>query len=180
MTHATILVLILNARMTPLVTEASYSPFGNYSFFAQDTYDFYGSSNSFILQGRAGSNENYFGLGLSNYSSAAGDDGAWTLHNTFGIRLYPKATWRIEGTLRFRVIADEGHNNSLRFFEKSISLYKDFHDFRTRFSFRSRSGSEDFFFIVTLKVNEPRKEDLEEKSREYWRPWREDGAARDY
>lgn len=168
-------------RMSPLITEVSYSPSAYSNLFAQDTYDFHGSSNSFILQGRAGTKENYFGLGLSNYSSAAGDDGAWIFHNAFGIRFYPKATWRIEGILRFRTIADEGHNNSLRFFEKTVSLYKDFHDFRTRLSFRSRAGGvKDFFFIVTLKMNDPKKEDLEEKSREYWRPWREEGAARDY
>jgi hypothetical protein len=38
----------------------------------------------------------------------------------------------------------------------------------------------DVFFIVTLKMNEPQKEDLEQKAKEYWRPWREDGADRDY
>lgn len=168
-------------RIQPLVTEISYSPSAYSNFFAQDTYDFHGSSNSFIMQGRIGNRENYFGLGLSNYSSAGGDDGAWIFHNTFGIKFYPKATWRLEGILRMRTVADEGHNNSLRFFEKTVSLYKDFHDFRTRLSFRSRPGGvKDVFFIVTLKMNEPQKEDLEQKAKEYWRPWREDGADRDY
>lgn len=168
-------------RMTPLVAELSYSPSDKYNIFIQDTYDFYGSTNSFIMQGRAGNNENYYGLGISKYSEAADDDGAWLFHNTFGLKLYPTATWRLEGILRIRAVAAKGSSDSLNFFEKTLTLHKDFHDFRTRLSFRSRPGGvKDVFFIISLKMNEAHKEDLEEKAREYWRPWREPGAARDY
>ena len=34
--------------------------------------------------------------------------------------------------------------------------------------------------IRKFKAEMPKKEDLEQKAKEYWRPWREDGADRDY
>lgn len=167
-------------RLSPLISEISYSPKNDLGFYAQNTYDFHGSSNSFILQVNAGTADNYIGMGVSNYSTDAGDDGAWIIHNNFGFKPFPESKWKAEVTLRYRAVVGHGKKDSFSFFEKSFAVYKEFHDFKTRFNFRMRPSGNDFFFLISLKMNAPAKENLEEKSREYWRPWREQGAVRDY
>ena len=166
-------------RLSPLITEAYYSPRPSLDLYAQDTYGFTGSSNSFVLQATAGGKEQYIGLGVANYSN---DARAWVVSNSFGFRPGARSPWRAELVLRYRAVVSADGLEAFRFFEKSVTLYRDFHDFRTRWDFRSRSGGvKEFFFLVSLKVNDKaHRDDLDEKSRQFWRPWRQEGAARDY
>ncbi len=165
-------------RLQPLITELYYSPRPSLDLYVQDSYAFHGSSGSFVAQLTAGGKENYFGAGVANYSN---DAEAWVISNTFGFRPWKASPWRAEAVLRYRAVVSGGGLEEFRFFEKALTLYRDFHDFRTRWNFRVRSGGvKEFFFYVTLKMNDPQRYDsLEEKSRQFWHPWRPEGEVRD-
>jgi len=166
-------------RLAPITGEVYYAPRPNVDIFVSETYSLSGGSRSFVAQMNVGGKENYFGGGISNYSTAPRD---WIVSNTVGFRPWRGSGWRAEGVLRYRLLAEGGLNFSdFKFFEKGITLYRDFHDFRTRWDFRERAGGvREFFFYANLKISEPaRKDDLEEKSREYWHPWRKEGELRD-
>lgn len=166
-------------RLTPLITEAYYAPRPSLEIYLQDSYSFNSSSGSFVAQVTAGGSETYLGAGLANYST---DPRAWVVGNTFGFRPWAGSRWRAEAVLRYRAVVSASGVEEFTFFEKALTLYRDFHDFRTRWDFKERAGGvKEFFFFVTLKMNDPsRKDDLEEKSRRFWRPWRQEGAQRDY
>lgn len=166
-------------RLAPITAEAYYAPRPGMDIFATETYSLAGGTKSFVTQVNFGDKENYFGFGVANYST---DARAWILNNMLGFRPGKTSEWRLELALRYRMINDGGLNFSeVNFFEKAVTLYKDFHDFRTRWNFRERSGGvREFFFYLNLKISEPaRKDGLEEKSREYWHPWRAEGELRD-
>ncbi len=166
-------------RLAPVTGEVFYAPRAGLDVYAEDSYSFAEGNKSFVTQVNIGGQENYIGGGIANYST---DPRAWIVSNTFGFRPWRMAGWRAEAVLRYR-LSSEGHLrfSEIRFFEKGLTMYKDFHDFRTKWDFRERSGGvKEFFFYVSLKMNEPsRKDDLEEKSREYWHPWRKPGEVRD-
>lgn len=166
-------------RLAPVTAEAYYAPRAGIDIFATETYSLAGGTNSFVSQINIGGKEDYFGFGVANYST---DKRAWILNHTLGFRPGKTSEWRVELALRYRVLNDGGLNFSeANFFEKAVTLYKDFHDFRTRWNFRERSGGvREFFFYLNLKISEPaRKDDLEEKSRQFWHPWRQQGELRD-
>jgi hypothetical protein len=166
-------------RLAPLTGEVYYAPHAGVDMFATETYSLTGGTKSFVTQVNVGNTEDYFGFGIANYSS---DPKAWVFSNTVGFRPWQGSGWRAEVALRYRVLSDGGLNFSdLHFFDKEVALYRDFHDFRTRWNFRERSGGvREFFFYLNLKISEPaRKDELEEKSREYWHPWRQEGELRD-
>lgn len=166
-------------RLQPIIAEAYYAPRPLMDVFASETYSIYTGTRSFVAQMDFGDKENYLGGGIANYSS---DKKAWILSNTLGIKPWRGSTWRIEAVLRYRLVSEGGLNFSdTSFFEKSFILYKDFHDFHTRWDFKERAGGvKEFFFYVSLKVNDKaHKDDMEEQSREYWHPWRKQGDERD-
>ncbi len=166
-------------RVAPIIAEGYYAPRPGIDIFATETYSLVGGSRSIVSQVNFGDKENYFGFGVANYST---DKRAWVLNNMLGFRPGKNSAWRLELALRFRMLNDGGLNFSeVNFFEKAVTLYRDFHDFRTRWNFRERSGGvREFFFYLNLKISEPaRKDDLEEKSRAYWHPWRAEGELRD-
>ena len=166
-------------RLAPITAEAYYAPRAGIDVFATETYSLAGGSKSFVSQVNFGGKEDYFGFGVANYST---DPRGWVLNNTLGFRPGKTSAWRLELALRYRMLNDGGLNFSeINFFEKAVTLYKDFHDFRTRWNYRERSGGvREFFFYLNLKISEPsRKDDLEEKSREFWHPWRAEGELRD-
>lgn len=167
------------SRLTPLITEVYYAPRPTLDLYAQNTYSFSSGNKAFVGQVTAGGKEIYAGAGLANYST---DAEAWIVSNTFGFRPWRGSKWRAEAVLRYRAVPHGfGHFDTFKFFEKAVTLHRDFHDFRTRWDFRVRSGGvNEFFFFVNLKMNDPvRYDSLEEKSRRFWRPWRQEGAVRD-
>lgn len=166
-------------RMAPLTAEVYYAPRPSLDIYAEDSYRFASGNQSFVLQANFGGKENYFGAGIANYST---DSQAWVLSNTFGFRPWRSSKWRAEAVMRYRLVPDGVTGfQSFRFFEKALTLYRDFHDFRTRWDFRVRSGGvNEFFFFANLKFNDPvRRDTLDEKSREFWHPWRKEGDVRD-
>lgn len=166
-------------RLTPLITEVYYAPRATLDLYAQNSYSFARGNEAFVAQATAGGKEAYFGVGAANYNT---DSEAWILSNTFGFRPWRTSKWRAEAVLRYRAVPRGlGKFETFKFFEKAVSLYRDFHDFRTRWDFRVRSGGvNEFFFFVNLKMNDPvRYDSLEEKSRRFWHPWRREGAVRD-
>lgn len=166
-------------RLGPMTAEVYYAPRPTLDLYAEDSYSFLSGNRSFVTQATFGGGERYFGAGVANYST---DKEAWVLNNTFGFRPWRNSKWRAEAVLRYRLVPDGATKlESFRFFEKALTLYRDFHDFRTRWDFRERSGGvKEFFFFVNLKMNDPvRYDSLEEKSREFWHPWRKEGAVRD-
>ena len=166
-------------RLAPVRGEVFYAPRAGVDLYAEDSYSFAEGNKSFVAQANFGGPENYIGGGVANYSN---DPRAWVVSNTFGFRPWKNSGWRAETVLRYRFMSLGNFKyGDLRFFEKGITLYRDFHDFRTKWDFRERSGGvKEFFFYVSLKMNEPaKKDDLEEKSRQYWRPWRKEGEVRD-
>lgn len=168
-----------NRRLQPITAELYYSPRPDLDIFATETYSVYSGTRSFVAQANYGNAVNYVGGGIANYST---DGRSWVISNTFGFRPRASSSWRLEGVLRYRLMLDGGLNaGDVRFFEKALTLYKDFHDFHTKLDFRERSGGvKEIFFYVNLKMNAPvPKDNLEEKSREYWHPWRKEGEERD-
>jgi lipopolysaccharide assembly outer membrane protein LptD (OstA) len=166
-------------RLQPITAEVYYSPRQLMDIFATETYSVHSGTRSFVAQMNFGDKVNYLGGGIANYSN---DPRAWIISNTLGLRPWRGSSWRIEAVLRYRLVSEGGLDVSdFRFFEKSLILYKDFHDFHTRWDFMERSGGvKEFRFYINLKMNDPsRKDDLEEKSREYWHPWRKEGDERD-
>lgn len=169
----------LTKRLAPLFAEVYYAPRPDVDIFVTENYSLHGGSNSFVAQVNVGGKENYIGGGVANYSTSPR---AWVVSNTFGFRPWRGSFWRAEAVLRYRLMSEGGLNFSeIKFFEKGLVLYRDFHDFRTRWDFKVRSGGvKEFFFFVNLKMNDPARYDsLEEKSRAYWHPWRKEGEVRD-
>lgn len=166
-------------RLAPLIGEVYYAPRPFLDLYLAETYSLYGGTRSFVAQVYVGDKETYVSGGIANYSSAPH---AWVLSNTLGFRPSRGSPWRAETVLRFRLTSAGGLNfSNIMFFEKGVTLYRDFHDFRTRYNFKERSGGvREFFFYVTLKFNDPaRKDDLDERAREFWHPWRQEGEVRD-
>ncbi|MBI5744986.1 MAG: LPS-assembly protein LptD [Elusimicrobia bacterium] len=166
-------------RLAPVTGEVFYAPRPGVDLYVEDSYSFHTGNQRFVTQANLGGPDNYIGGGAANYSN---DPKAWIVSNTLGFRPWKNSGWRAETVVRYRFMS-RGHfqYNDLRFFEKGITLYRDFHDFRTKWDFRERTGGvKEFFFYISLKTNDPApKDDLEEKSREYWRPWRKEGEVRD-
>ena len=166
-------------RMTPVVAEVYYAPRPGLDIYTEDSYRLGEGNKSFVSQVNVGGGDNYVGGGVANYVT---DPNAWVISNTFGFRPWKESGWRAEAVLRYRIYAWGNFRfGDLRFFEKGLTLYRDFHDFHTKWELKERSGGvKEFFFYLSLKMNDPaRKDDLEEKSREFWRPWRKEGEVRD-
>jgi hypothetical protein len=166
-------------RLSPLIAEAYYSPRPTLDLYAQNSYSFATGNQGFVGQATVGGAESYFSAGVANYST---DPEAWVVSNTLGFKPWRTSKWRAEAVLRYRLVPDGlGKFEAFRFFEKAVTLFRDFHDFRTSWDFRVRAGGvKEFFFFVNLKMNDPdRYDSLEEKSRQYWHPWRRSDAVRD-
>jgi len=172
-------VASFSRRLAPITGEIYYGPRPFMEIYLSETYSIYSGTRSFVAQVNIGDKENYIGGGIANYSNAPR---GWVVSNTLGFRPWKGSRWRAETVLRSRLVSEGGFKfGDIKLFEKGLTLYRDFHDFYTRWNFRERSGGvREFFFYVTLKMNAPKRvDDLEKKSREFWHPWRADGAVRD-
>ncbi|MBI4656839.1 MAG: LPS-assembly protein LptD [Elusimicrobia bacterium] len=164
-------------RFSPITLDVSYAPSSNLNLYVQDVYDIASGNESFISQVMTGDDENYFGLGISNYAAVRRE---YLFHQTFGIKP-GKISWRMEAILRYKMqIEDDMDFKGLSFFEKSLLLYKDFHDFRTKWRLTFRPGVKEFFFMVNLKINDrQRRSAIGAESDGFWHPWRKEDEERD-
>lgn len=165
-------------RLSTMTVEYYNAPRPDLEIYLQDSYSFAEGHRSVVAQVNSGGEENYLGLGVAGYSSMPH---TLIFNQALGFKLPWAGTWRAEAVLRYQLTHDKGLNfTGFYFFEKGLVLYKDFHDFRTRWDFRTRKGVKEFSFLISLKMNDPARRDaLEETSRNYWHPWRKPGQIRD-
>ncbi|MCX5784915.1 MAG: hypothetical protein NTX59_04435 [Elusimicrobia bacterium] len=169
---------VFSQRLSPLISELYYSPRQGLDIYLEDSYIFGNGNRSFIAQINVGDEKNYSHSGLANYNS---DPSVYILNQTFGFKPRPDSSWRVEGVLRFKTVpAGFIRFSEFIFFEKSLIVYKDFHDFRTKWEVRTRTGAKEFYFLISLKMNDhAAKDDLDADSRKFWHPWRKEGEVRD-
>ncbi|HAF95020.1 MAG: hypothetical protein A2021_03995 [Elusimicrobia bacterium GWF2_52_66] len=165
-------------RMSPLTSELYYSPSKSLEVFFADSYQFARGNQSCVAQVNVGDLINYTRSGIANYNS---EPNVYVFNQGFGFRPRASSSWRIEGAMRVKAVAAGFMKFSeLTFFEKSVILYKDFHDFKTMWTVRLRPGVRDFHFLINFRMNAPAvKDDLDEDSKKFWHPWRKEGEARD-
>lgn len=164
-------------RLSTMTVELVYEPKPGVSFILQDDYSFTDGHRAVIAQADFTVERNSVGLGVAKYA----DSPEYLVSNTIGVRPGWRG-WSADLTLRYRLTpADRLGVDKFSFFEKSASLYKEFHDFRSTWNFRSRPGGvKEFFFLITMKINDaPRNEPLDEESRRFWTHWRKPGQIRD-
>ena len=165
-------------RLSTVTAEFYHAPRKNLDIYLQDSYRFGDGNKSFVAQVYSGDEKTYLGTGFAYYSSLPD---AYVVNQILGFRAPGAKTWRAEGVLRFQTgDFSTRRDRRVKIFEKGLVLYKDFHDFHTTWSFKIRRGVNEFFFLISLKMNDPgRRDPFEDASRNDWHPWRKDGAVRD-
>ena len=164
-------------RLSTMTAELVYEPKPGVSFILQDNYSFTEGHRAVIAQADFSVDKNSVGLGVAKY----GDSPEYVVNHTIGIRPGWRG-WSADLILRYRLtLADRVGVDKFSFFEKSVTLYKEFHDFRSTWDLRFRPGGvKEFFFLVSMKINDaPRNEPLDEESRRFWTHWRKPGQIRD-
>ncbi|MEF3280974.1 MAG: hypothetical protein K6357_08440 [Elusimicrobiota bacterium] len=162
-------------RFSPFSFEF-YKKFSNYEIYFKDDYDINKGNKSFITQLSSDYDKNYLNIGFANYAS---NRERFIISNTIGYYPSPQKGWYGEFTLRYYV--DFSKDMGVKFFEKSFIINKEFHDFRAKFLFRNRKDVNEFFFYVTMKMNDPyRKNNIDREIDEFFKPWRKFDEERDY
>lgn len=162
-------------RLYPLTFEL-YKQMKGFEFYLSESYSLDEGNKNFITQLNSGDDKNYFNVGLANYGDRKS---RYIFSNGIGFVPPIAKDWRMELTLRYW-LDFEDELGGLRFYEKAAVLYKDFHDFRTRFNLRIRKDVKEFFFYVTLKMNDPyRRDEIDRRADYFWRPWRKEGEFRE-
>jgi hypothetical protein len=165
-------------RLSTVTFEYYHAPRKNLDIYLQDSFRFGDGNRSFVAQVYSGDEKTYMGAGFAYYANMPN---VYVLNQVMGFKVPWFQSWRAEGVLRYELGDFTTHGNKrLKFFEKGVILYKDFHDFQTTWNFKVRRGVNEFFFLVSLKMNDPGKRDaFEDASRNDWHPWRKEGALRD-
>lgn len=169
-------------RFAPVTGEISYTPNPNLNVFVRDVYDLEGGNQSFFIQADLGDPmSNHMGLGISYNSSRPLE---YTLNQTMSLypcKSAPSCSWHIDAVLMSVVTRESGIKlGKMMVFGKSLVLYKDFHDFRTSWSFIERPEVKEFLFTIDLKMGDaPRKRLQNPDSDRFWHPWRKEGEVRD-
>ncbi len=153
-----------------------YKSFYNYEVYLKEVFNLDGGHKAFISQLNSNYEKNYLNIGFSNFSS---NTDRFIISNTLGYYPSKKGGWYGEFVLRYYV--DFSKDMKLNFYEKGIILNKEFHDFRTRFLFRKRLNTNEFFIYITMKMNDPyRKNEIDREVDEFFKPWRRFEEERDY
>lgn len=161
-------------RLQPLSFEY-YKNYTNYELYFKEVYDINEGHKSFITQMNSYNDRNYLNVGFANYSTNKEEI---LISNTFGYLPSKKLGWFGEFVIRYSIDITD---SELNFFDKEVIIYKDFHDFRSKFMFRIRKDVKEFFFYITMKMNDPyRKDKIDRQVDEYFKPWRKFDEERDY
>lgn len=164
-------------RLQPIFGQVGVNPNDRMSLFGRVDYTSGEGIQAVLVQSTFGlPKSNNYTLGFTNYKSAPS---SYYVTQTFGI--YPKnATWAMDVTLGSLVRCQGFAFDDLRLFNRSFTFYKDFHDFKTLWTYRARTGSQEFAFNVMLKFNEYQTRPVSDRETEqFWRPWRTDPDSRD-
>lgn len=162
-------------RFSPISLEY-YKKLSNYEIYLKDDYSITKGNKSIIAQINSEYYNNYLNIGVANYSSKSE---RIIFSNTLGY--YPSKKYKWYGEFVLRYYIDFSNDMGVKFFEKAFVLNKEFHDFRVRFLFRNRRKVNEFFFYITMKMNDPyRKNNIDREVDEFFKPWRKFDEERDY
>ena len=163
-------------RISPISFE-SYSSKNNYSIYFKDIYDLNRGNQAVILHMSSSYEKNYLDVGVANYSQ---NRDRIVVSNRLGYYPVKRYGWYGEFILRYYFDIDS-NDMGFKIFEKGFVLNKEFHDFRTRFVFKNRKNVNEFFFYITMKMNDRYKNDnIDREVNEYFKPWRKFDEERDY
>ena len=167
--------LPFSKRISPLSVEY-YKLFSNYELYFKESYSFRTGHKNFVANMSTHLEKNYLKVGFANYDN---HKERLILSTILGYNPLPTKGWY--GEFGFRYYLDLSKDMRLKFFEKNIAINKEFHDFNTKFTFRSIKGNNEFFFYITMKMNDPyRKDSLDSEIDKEFRPWRRFNEERDY
>jgi len=154
-----------------------YRKINDFEFYLQESYSLTQGNKYIMLQLNTGNNKNYFNMGIANYSN---NKHKYILSNSMGFIPPILKSWQAEFKMNYS-IDFSGKPVDFNFFDKELILYKDFHDFRTKFNMRVRKGVKEFFVYITLKMNDRyRRDEIDRQADSFWHPWRKEGEFRDY
>lgn len=153
-----------------------YRNFQNSEIYLSEIYNIKDGHKGFIAQLNSNYEKNYLNIGFSNYSN---NKDRFLISNVLGY--YPSKTGGWYGEFILRYYIDFDRDMGVKIFEKGININKEFHDFRTKFTYRNRKNVNEIFFYITLKMNDKyRKNEIDRKVDEYFKPWRRFDEERDY
>lgn len=164
-------------RLQPIYGQVGINPTDKMSLFGRVDYTSGDGIQAVLMQSTFGlPKSNNYTVGFTNYKSAPSN---YYVTQTFGI--YPKnSTWAMDVTLGALVRCHSFAFYDMRFFNRRFTLYKDFHDLKTMWTFSSRTGSREFSFNIALKFNQYAARPVSDRETEqFWRPWRTDPDSRD-
>ncbi|MCX7642021.1 MAG: hypothetical protein N2Z20_05240 [Elusimicrobiales bacterium] len=153
-----------------------YKSFYNYELYFKEVYSFTSGHQAFITNMTSNFKKNYLTIGFANYESRKE---RFLISTILGYNPVPEKGWY--GEFGLRCYVDFSKDMSLNFYEKSFIINKEFHDFKTRFVFRKIKDNNEFFFYITMKMNDPyRKDKIDSEIDKEFRPWRKFEEERDY
>ena len=162
-------------RVGPISFENFFSK-NNYYIYFKDVYDLNNGNQAVIINMSSSYDKNYLEVGVANYSD---NRDRIIISNLLGY--YPVKKYGYYGEFILRYYFDMDKDMGFKIFEKGFILNKEFHDFRTRFVFRNRKGVNEFFFYITMKMNDRyRKDTIDREINQYFKPWRRFDEERDY
>jgi hypothetical protein len=163
------------SRLSPISFE-SYRSRDNYEIYFKDVYDIKKGNRAVILNMNSFNDKNYLNVGVANYAE---NRSRVVVSNLLGYYPVKKYGWFGEFVVRYYF--DMEKDMGFKIFEKGFILNKEFHDFRTRFVFRNRKGVKEFFFYITMKMNDRyRKDSIDREVDKFFKPWRRFEDERDY
>lgn len=167
--------LSFSKRLFPISFEY-YSFFSNYELYFKEIYNINYGHKVFITNMTTNMEKNYLTVGFANYDTQRE---RFLISTTLGYNPIPNKGWHGEFGIRYYI--DFSKDMSLKFYEKNFIINKEFHDFNTRFVFRNRKNNNEFFFYITMKMNDPyRKDKIDSEIDKEFRPWRKFSEERDY
>ncbi|MGC8866770.1 MAG: hypothetical protein ACP5PA_00980 [Elusimicrobiales bacterium] len=162
-------------RLNPFSFEC-YTSYYNYELYFKEIYSINEGHKAFITNMMTNLEKNYLTVGFANYDT---NKSRFLISAIFGYNPLPQKGWY--GEFGFRYYVDFSKDMAFKFYEKSFAINKEFHDFNTKFALRTRKNSTEFFFYITMKMNDPyRKDVIDNEIDKEFRPWRRFYEERDY
>lgn len=153
-----------------------YKNISSYELYFKEVYSVSSGHKAFVTNMTTHMEKNYLTVGFSNYDTKKE---RFFISTLLGYNPIPKKGWH--GEFGFRYYVDFSRDMSLKFYEKNFIINKEFHDFNTKFVIRSRKENLEFFFYITMKMNDPyRKDKIDSEIDKEFRPWRRFNEERDY
>ena len=168
---------VMADRLQPVSSETGWKASDKVFVFARDTYQVGQGNQAFLIQsdfGKLGGNT--MSLGVSNYKSSPG---TFMLNQAF-VWMPSSATWHLDAGVNWAVFTDGLSITGASLPMKTITLYKDYHDFHTEWKLQKRPGVTNIAVKLNVKFN-PRGARVAGKSEadKTWYPWRKEEQVRD-